>query len=310
MLNRIPLTFPQKIITAFIVVMVFTAWRLKIPLGNLMNDVLVRLVMNGVLVLSLIPIQHVGMGIHFGLPVAAMAGLLGMCVAIDFRITGAAGFWAALGLSIPFSLTLGTVYAYGMNRIKGREKIASAFIGFSVVAAMNMFWATAPFTNPVMLWPIGGKGMRPTINLEPFFAKTLNRMLAFQIGEWTVPMGLILFFAGCCVLVAVFFKTKIGKAIAALGENESFAVINGISVMKTRRYAVLSSTLLGGFGIVVYAQSYGFVELYEAPLLIAFPAAASILIGGAVVRNNRILQAVEGTLLFQTIYIFSSPISQ
>lgn len=198
MLTRIRFTFPQKIIAAFIAVMVLTAWHLKIPLGNLMNDVLVRLVMNGVLVLSLIPILNAGMGIHFGLPVAVTAGLLGMCVTIDLRIGGAAGFWASLGLSVPFSLVLGGVYASGMNKIKGREEIASAFIGFSVVTAMNMFWATAPFTNPVVLWPIGGNGMRPTISLQPFFAKTLNRMLAVHLGEFTVPVGLILFFAACC----------------------------------------------------------------------------------------------------------------
>ena len=302
-------TLPQKIVAAFIGMMFVAAFYLHIPIPVIFNDVLVRLVMNGVMVLSLVPIMNAGIGINFGLPVAVTAGLLGMCLAVNFRFKGFAGFIIALCFSIPFSVVFGAIYSYGLNKIKGREEIASAFIGFSVVSAMNIFWATAPFTNPGMLWPIGGKGMRPTISLEPFFAGTLNRIWAIPIGEFMIPAGMILFFAMLCSLLFVFFKTRTGKAIIALGENEVYAVISGISVEKTRARAVILSTILGGFGIVVYAQSYGFIELYDAPLLVAFPAAASILIGGAIIKNNRLMQAVVGTLLFQTIYIMSSPIA-
>ena len=309
MLIRKRFTLPQIIISVFIAMMFIAAFYLHIPINIILNDVMVRLVMNGVLVLSLVPIMNAGIGINFGLPVAVMAGLLGMCVAVNFRFNGLAGFFIALGFSIPFSVLFGTVYSYGLNRVKGKEEIASAFIGFSVVSAMNIFWATALFSNPVMLWPIGGKGMRPTITLEPFFAKALNRIFAIHIGECIIPAGMILLFGVLCLLISIFFKTKIGKAITALGENEIYAVINGISVGKTRAWAIILSTILGGFGIIVYAQSYGFIELYDAPLLVAFPAAASILIGGAIIKSNRILQAIVGTLLFQTIYILSSPIA-
>ena len=58
----------------------------------LFNESLVKLVMNGVLVLSLIPMLNVGAGMNFGLPVGIIGGLLGMCMAVNFRMTGLYGF--------------------------------------------------------------------------------------------------------------------------------------------------------------------------------------------------------------------------
>ena len=41
------------------------------------------------------------------------------------------------------------------------------------------------------------------------------------------------------------------------------------------------STVLGAVGILVYSQSYGFMQLYTAPRQMGFIAASAILIGGA-----------------------------
>jgi simple sugar transport system permease protein len=40
-------------------------------------------------------------------------------------------------------------------------------------------------------------------------------------------------------------------------------------------------------GIVVYAESYGFLQLYMGPLFMAFFAVASFLIGGASLKRAR-----------------------
>ena len=44
--------------------------------------------------------------------------------------------------------------------------------------------------------------------------------------------------------------------------------------------ATVISTILGGIGIIIYAQGFGFYQLYNAPLMMAFPAIAAVLIGG------------------------------
>ena len=61
------------------------------------------------------------------------------------------------------------------------------------------------------------------------------------------------------------------------------------------------STVIGGVGILLYQQSFGFIQLYQAPLFMAFPAVAAILIGGASVNKASILNVMLGTFLFQGI---------
>ncbi len=61
------------------------------------------------------------------------------------------------------------------------------------------------------------------------------------------------------------------------------------------------STVLSAVGIIIYQQSFGFVQLYLAPFYMAFPAIAAILIGGASVNKVTIANVVVGTFLFQGI---------
>lgn len=282
---------------------------LQIPVSGLFRDALVRLVMNGILVLSLIPMLKAGVGINYGLPIGISAGLLGMTIAIEFSLTDIFGFCMALF----FSTIVGVVLGYGHSKIldlvKGKEEVAGIFVGFSFVFLMSFFWATAPFKNPQMLWPIGGQGMRPTIGLNGYFGKVLNNLCQIQIGNFILPLGLLLFFAILCLLLHLFFKTKLGIALSAVGENEQFAKLSGVEVGKVRTVAVILSTVLGAVGICVYAQSYGFVELYEAPLMLAFPAASALFLGGGHGDASTITQAIIGTFIFQTIYVFSGPLA-
>jgi len=60
----------------------------------------------------------------------------------------------------------------------------------------------------------------------------------------------------------------------------------------------------------VYAQSYGFIQLYTAPLLMAFPAVASVLIGGATPSEASVSNAMVGALLFQSLLATTVPVAQ
>lgn len=289
--------------------MFIIAWKVDIPLARIINDSLVRLVMNGVLVLSLVPMLNCGVGINFGLPVAIIAGLLGMCIAVNFHLTGLPGLFGAMALAAPFAILFGYIYGMILNRVKGREEITATFIGFSFIPLMNFFWAVAPFSNPAMLWPIGGKGMRPTIGLKSYFGKSLTNLWLVEIGPCTIPIGLLLFFAACCLMLYIFFKSKTGKAMLAVGENEEFCQVAGLNIMRLRLEAVIISTLIGSIGICVYAQSFTFIELYDAPLMMAFPAASAILVGGCMKGKTTIYHVVIGTFLFHTTYVLSGPLA-
>ena len=301
--------FPQVFMFGFLVAMFSLAAFIDISPVQLFNDSMIRLVMNGVLVLSLVPMLNTGVGINYGLPVGIVAGLLGLCLAVNFYLKGLAGFFIAVLLVIPIAVVFGQAYARLLNWAKGKEEIAGIFIGFSFVFIMNFFWATAPFTNPQMLWPIGGQGLRPTIGLKNFFGKALTDLWVLEIGDLRLPLGLLAFFGLLCLLLYLFFKTKTGRAMLAVGENESFAQLSGINIERMRTLAIVLSTVIGAIGICVYAQSYGFIELYEAPLMMAFPAASAILIGGSKGGRTLIIHVILGTYLFQTILILSTPIA-
>ena len=306
---RTDIQLPQLLIITFLLAMTGVAFHLHISLGHLLSDALVRLVMNGILVLSLVPMLNAGIGINYGLPVAITAGLLGLCLAVNFRITGLFGLASAIVFAVPLATILGYGYARILNCVKGREEITSTFIGFSFVPLMNFFWAVAPFSNPTMLWPIGGKGLRPTIGLRDYFSKELNTLWDIQWFGVTVPVGLLLFFTLCCLAVWIFFKTQTGIAMLALGENEAYARLAGLNIPRLRILAIILSTILGAVGICVYAQSYGFIELYDASQMMAFPAASAILIGGSAGKRTTLMHVVLGTFLFQTTYLISGPIA-
>lgn len=304
---RIPL--PQVCISIFLTALLLLAASIDIPVKWLISDAMVRLVMNGVLVLSLVPMLKAGIGLNFGLPVGVLAGLVGMCIAVNIRLSGFWGLISAMAISVPIAVMFGIFYALILNRVSGREEITATFVGFSFVPLMNFFWTVAPFTNPSMLWPIGGQGMRPTIGLKSYFAKSLNTLGSFSAGGITVPVGMIVFFLLLCFGVKLFFNTKQGKALAATGENETFARIAGINVNKARMVAIVLSTVIAAFGICIYAQSYGFIELYDAPMMMAFPAVSAILVGGSFKNKTTISHVIFGTFLFQTIYSVSGPVA-
>lgn len=290
-------------------VLIGIAFFLKMNMITLLNLSLIKFAMNGLLVLSLIPILNVGMGMNFGLPVGITAGLIGMCIAVNFKFTGLVGLLVSVLCGCLVALIFSEIYGRILIAVKGREEIASTFIGFSFIPLMNFFWSLAPFTNRQMLYPIGGKGMRPRIGLNPYFTKVLDNLWAIEIGDFILPIGLLLVYGLVAYFIKHFFQTTAGKSILAVGENDAFALASGLEVKKIKLMAVRLSMVISVIGIVVYAQSFGFLELYDAPLMMAFPAVSALLIGGATAKKGKIIHAVIGTYIFQSIYLLSVPIA-
>jgi len=62
-------------------------------------------------------------------------------------------------------------------------------------------------------------------------------------------------------------------------------------------------------GILFYSQSYGYMQLYESPLMMGFSAVAGILIGGATTKKAGISHVLIGTLLFNGVLALSMPVA-
>jgi len=304
--NKIGL--PRLIITIFLLAFLIAASVVGLSIPMLTGSLLVRVGMNAVLVLALIPAIKAGTGLNLALPLGIMCGLVGAVIAIEYELSGAISFVVALIIAIPLAIIVGYLYGLVLNRIKGQEMIVGTYVGFSVVSGMCIFWLLAPFKNPEMVWAYGGTGLRNTILLHSSFDKILNNFLGFKLGEVEIPTGLLLFFALLCLLVWVFGKTRTGNAMHVAGSNPRFALSCGISIDKMRIFGTVLSTVLACIGILVYCQSYGFLQLYQGPLMMAFPAAAAILIGGASPKKAAISHVVIGTFLFQSLLVVAPPV--
>jgi simple sugar transport system permease protein len=174
---------------------------------------------------------------------------------------------------------------------------------------MSLFWFATPFKNPKMGWFIG-KGLRETIQLDAVGgAQILNNFLMFRIGDVIIPTGMLLLFGFLSALVSFFFRSKTGIAISAGGMNPKFAQAAGLNIDRNRIWANVFSNILGAIGIIIYSQSYGYAQLYSAPLMMAFSAVAAVLIGGATASRANVLNVVIGVILFQGLLTTALPVA-
>ncbi len=294
--------WPRIIIALFLLALFIAAPFVGVRIDASISDTLVRVGMNGILVLAMVPMIQSGCGLNFGLPLGIIAGLLGAVTSIQIGVTGSIGFIIAMAIAVPIAVVLGWLYGQLLNRVKGDEMMIATYVGFSSVALMCIAWLLLPYTSPTMIWGYGGSGLRTTISVEGFWLNALSQYVNIRIGEFFyIPVGMFLFFAFVSFLVWAFFRTKTGTAITAVGSNPEFARASGIDVDKMRTISVVMSTVLGAIGILVYEQSFGFIQLYMGPFYMAFPAVAAILLGGASVNKASMVNVVVGTFLFQGI---------
>ena len=266
--------WPRIIIALFLLALFIAAPFVGVRIDASISDTLVRVGMNGILVLAMVPMIQSGCGLNFGLPLGIIAGLLGAVTSIQIGVTGSIGFIIAMAIAVPIAVVLGWLYGQLLNRVKGDEMMIATYVGFSSVALMCIAWLLLPYTSPTMIWGYGGSGLRTTISVEGFWLNALSQYVNIRIGEFFyIPVGMFLFFAFVSFLVWAFFRTKTGTM----------------------------STVLGAIGILVYEQSFGFIQLYMGPFYMAFPAVAAILLGGASVNKATMVNVVVGTFLFQGI---------
>ena len=97
--------------------------------------------------------------------------------------------------------------------------------------------------------------------------------------------------------------------MSSVGSNPRFAQASGISVNRMRLIGTIASTVLAAIGILVYSQGFGFIQLYNGPMMMGFNSVAAILIGGATPRHARISHVLIGTFLFQGILALGLPVA-
>ena len=305
-INRIGI--PTFAVGLLLLVLLITAGVQGQSIPTLITDILNRVGMNGLLVLAMVPAIKSGTGPNFALPVGIEGGLMALMVCMQFDFSGWFLIFSSLALSVVFCTILGWLYGKLMNAVKGAEMTIATYSGFSIVAFFNIFWLAIPFSNRKMGWMLGN-GLRETIQFKNFNAsRIISDLLKVEITGVSIPIGMMLVFGFFCFLVWMFFQSKTGMAIFAGGQNPRFAEASGLNIDRNRIIANIISTILAGIGIIIYSQGYGYAQLYNGPLNMAFPAVAAVLVGGATASKASIPNVLIGVCLFQGLMTTAMPV--
>jgi len=305
-LKRLPLT--TMLIGAMLLVIMILGKIVGFSIATELTNILQRFSYWSVLVLAMVPSIQSGTGPNFALPVGVSAGLLGMVIVMELQLMGAAFIVTSILFAILIACVFGYIYGRLMNAVKGSEMAIATYTGFAVTGLFSMIWLVYPITNRSIGFFLG-PGLRILVSLETFAAnKILENLWSFKLFGAVIPTGTLLLFGVFAFLVYLFFRSKTGIAISAVGMNPVFARATGVNVDRSRIIANMMSTSLGAVGIIVYAQGFGFVQFYDAPLLMAFPAVASVLVGGASAQRSKVINVIVGCFLFQGLLTTAPPV--
>ena len=202
------------------------------------------------------------------------------------NLTGSVGLYMAVdGIAqIPFSVALyvisGLVALWAVVQYLRKKYTLKRLI---VTVAMSLLIAGI-YTIPAVSGIFNGAGGR--------------RVIKIPLVTWLL-VGVL------CLFNLLIMKTRLGQKFRAVGQNRVVANAAGINVDRTRVIAIMISTVLAGWGQILFMQSDGIgtFQTYAAHEQVGLYAGAAILVGGASIDRATNIQALIGTFLFHSLFI-------
>ena len=272
----------------------------------LINEIITRLGRNAFLILSLLIPIMAGMGLNFGMTLGAMAAEIALIFVADWQIWGIPGVILAMIVSVPFSVLLGLICGKILNMAKGREMITSYIISFFIngvyqLIVLYLMGSLIPIAHGSIKLP-RGYGIRNTVSLLNM-RQCIDNLLAIRIGGVKIPALTLLIIALMCLIIVWFRRTKLGQDMRAVGQDMQVARDAGIQVERTRIISIIISTVLAGFGMILYLQNIGNLSTYSAHSQVGMFCIAALLVGGASVDRASIGNVFLGVILFHLMFI-------
>ena len=272
----------------------------------LINEIVTRIGRNTFLILCLLIPIIAGMGLNFGMTLGAMAGEIGLIFVADWQIWGIPGMILAMIISIPISIGLGVLCGKILNMAKGREMVTSYIISYFInglyqLVVLYMMGKVIPIKHFSIKLP-RGYGIRNTVSLLNM-RQYLDNLLAINIKGVKIPVLTFIIIALLCLFITWFKKTKLGQDMRAVGQDMQVARDAGINVERTRIISIVMSTVLAGFGMIIYLQNMGNISTYSSHSQIGMFCIAALLVGGASVDKASIGNVFLGVTLFHLMFI-------
>ena len=122
-----------------------------------------------------------------------------------------------------------------------------------------------------------------------------------------IPMATFGLVTLLCIMNVLLMRTRLGQQFRAVGQNRTVANASGINVDRVRLIAIMISTVLAGWGQLIFVQNMGAFQTYGAHEQVGLYAGAAILVGGASIRKATNAQAILGCILFHLLFIVAPP---
>ena len=162
-----------------------------------------------------------------------------------------------------------------------------------LLAVLNMLRKKQNLKKTLMV--VGGCAAACVAYLIPF-VKNLFSMVQIPVVTFLL-VGLL------CIFNNELMRTRLGQQFRAVGQNRTVANVSGINVDKVRLIAITISTVLAGWGQLIFVQNMGSFQTYGAHEQVGLYAGAAILVGGASIKKATNTQAMIGCVLFHLLFI-------
>lgn len=292
----------------FLILSVVAVIVANVSFNFILGELYARFVRNTIFLLALIFPIMVGMGINFSITIGAIAAQMALVIVLDIGVTPKLGFIVSIILSIILSIIFGNIIGNLLNKAKGKEMIASMVIGFLGTNLYQLIFMVGygtlikPFNNNILLKRgIGVKSMLDIGEHKNLF----KNILLIKLGDKTVSLAPIIIIILLAIVVDLITKSKIGYHMNAVGENMHLAEKAGIDVDKTRKTAIILSTVLSSLAQILFIQNLGILNVYTGHLNLDIFAAAALLAGGATFKKANIRNVFVGVVLFHTLFTVS-----
>lgn len=301
-------------VTLVFVVLCIIGWKCSgLSATFILNEVTIRFIRDGIMVLALLIPIAAGMGINFAVTLGATAAQVGMLLAVDRGVGGPAGLFLAFCIGALLSILVGWAVGCALNRVKGKEMIATIVMGFLGTSLYQLvfmagYGSLIPCRNREILLS-RGVGVRNMVDLHAF-RNTIDRYWTVSVGEIQLPLFMIL--AVCCTALVIVYlmNTPMGQRFKAVGESREKAELLGVDVNRVRIQAIVLSTVLACLGQIVFLQNIGMLNVYTAHLKTDIFSSAALLAGGAAIEKAGVRHAFLGILLFHALFIVSPQAGQ
>ena len=184
---------------------------------------------------------------------------MALILVTDWNITGALGILVAALIATPINIILGYAGGAILNRAKGREMITSYILGFfmSGVYQLTLLYCMGtiiPVESRELVLS-RGFGIRNAIQLLGIKEPRQVLGISLKVAGVEIPSLTFVLIAIICIFNIWIRKTKLGQEIRAVGQDMEVARTAGINVEKTRIISMILSTVLAGYGQLIYIQN-------------------------------------------------------